>query len=424
MDRKICVIGLGYVGLPLAILLSEKGYTVFGFDTNLEKVNLIRKGISPINDEYLISTLPKVVNNLIVSDKDSIISLADVVVVCVPTPIDENHRPDLGPLISASKSISKNMREGQLISIESTIAPGTCRKIIQPILEESKLLCDKNFYMVHCPERFDLGNKTFSLKDLPRVLGSTSKEGLEKGGEFYSSFLEKPPFLGSSIEVAEASKIIENTFRDINIAFVNELAKSFGVIGIDTFEVIRAASTKPFAFLPHYPGIGVGGHCIGVDPYYLIDAGESVGYSHSFLKLARDINKSMPLYTVEKIAEGLNEVGKSINETKITILGVAYKPNVDDHRESPSLEIIKELKKRGARVLIYDPYLPQFSNTSSLDDALKTDCVVLCTAHDGFKEITPQKLVDSGVKVVVDGRNFFDKESILKAGMIYRGIGK
>lgn len=424
MDKKVCIIGLGYVGLPLAILLASKGYPVLGFDRDKEKVDLIQKGISPIQDKYLKEELPKVIKNIKVSDNESIVSLADIIVICVPTPVDESNHPDLGPLISASEAISTNMKPGQIVSVESTIAPGTCRKVVKPILEKSKLICDKDFYLVHCPERIDPGNKTFFLKDLPRVIGSTSKEGLEKGREFYSSFLEKPLFLVSSIEVAEASKIVENTFRDINIAFVNELAKSFSIMGIDTFEVVRAASTKPFAFLPHYPGIGVGGHCISVDPYYLIDAGESAGFSYSFLKLAREINNSMPLYTVEKVVEGLNEIGKPVKGTKITVLGVAYKANVDDYRESPSLEIIKELKKRGANLIVYDPYIPKLSNTFSLDEALKTDCVILCTAHEEFKSINSKKLSECGVKLVIDGRNCFNSQDIINEGIIYKGIGK
>lgn len=423
--KKVCVVGLGYVGLPLAVLLVTKGYDVLGSDIDERKVALVNKGISPIKDDYLEQELPLVKGNLHASLDERLMRDAEAVVVCVPTPIyEENHQPDLRPLISATESIARNARKGQLISIESTIAPGTCRTVVKPILESKGFVCDTDFFLCHCPERIDPGNRKYQLKDLPRVLGATSKDGLEKARAFYSSFIEAGIHPVSTIDAAEAAKIVENTFRDVNIAFVNELARSFAHLGIDVVEVIRAASTKPFGFLPHYPGAGVGGHCIGVDPYYLIEAGEAAGFSYDFLKLARKINNSMPLYTVERAVEGLNDLGLAIRGTTITVLGLAYKGNVDDMRESPALKVIDELKRRGAVLSVYDPYLPAKSTVASIDKALQASCLVLCTNHDEFVQLDAHRFKDAGVKVVIDGRNCLNKQALVDIGIIYKGIGR
>ncbi len=425
--KKACVIGLGYVGLPVAVRLAQAGYSVIGYDIDKRRVLLTNQGKSHIKDEYLSDELPRVKENVHASTDEHVIKDADFVIVCVPTPIDHRQQPDLAPLIHSSEAIARNMKENQLISIESTIAPGTCRGIVKPILEKNGFHCDKDFYLAHCPERIDPGNKQYKLADLPRVLGATSDGGLEKALAFYESFITAPITKVSTIETAEMIKITENTFRDVNIAFVNELACSIDTMGleIDIMEVIDGAATKPFGFKPHYPGTGVGGHCIAVDPWYLIQKGQDAGYPYHFLRLTREINDRMPLYTVNKVIEGLNDCSKAIKGTKITVLGVAYKKNIDDSRESPSHRVIKELYALGADMIVYDPFIPEKSTVGNLEAALQSECIVVCTDHDQFKlYIDAKKLKEAGVKVVIDGRNCLDKKSILASGIIYKGIGR
>ncbi len=312
--NNVSIIGLGYVGLTLALLASKKGYGVSGVDIDENRVELINYGKSPIEDEYILNNMKYKIN---ATTDFSVTNKSEIIIVCAQTPIEKNNIPNLKLLESALNSISKNLNSGQLVIIESTVAPGTCRDIVKPILEQSGFRIGKDIFLGHCPERIDPGNKKWTIEKIPRVIGALSIKGLKKATIFYESIIDAPIKKLSSIEAAEATKIVENAFRDINIAFVNELAKSFDKLEIDVIEVIEAASTKPFAFMPHYPGSRVGGHCISIDPYYLIEKSKSEGFEHKFLELARSINKSMPEYTIQRIIEGLNEVGRCIKDTKI-----------------------------------------------------------------------------------------------------------
>ncbi len=419
--NNVSIIGLGHVGLTLALLASKKGYEVSGVDIDENKVKLINDGKSPIEDEYILDNIKYKIN---ATTDFSVTNKSEIIIVCVQTPIQKNNTPNLKPLKSALNSISKNLNRGQVVIIESTVAPGTCREIAKPILEQSGFKIGKDIYLVYCPERIDPGNKKWTIEKIPRVICSISNKGLEKATIFYESIIDAPIIKLSSIEAVEATKIVENTFRDINIAFVNELAKSFDILGIDVLEVIEGASTKPFAFIPHYPGCGIGGHCIPIDPYYLIEKVKSKGFEHRFLELARSINKSMPEYTIQRTIEGLNEIGKSVKNTKITILGISYKPNIDDTRGSPAFEIISKLKNMGAELRTYDPFVKKLSTVSSLAEALCSECIVLVTAHDEFKKINIEKLKQNEVKVIIDGRNCLDKNKIRNEGIIYKGIGR
>lgn len=419
--NNVSIIGLGYVGLTLALLASKKGYEVSGIDINENRVKLINSSKSPIKDEYILENIKYKIN---ATTDFSVMNKSEIIIVCVPTPIRKNNIPDLEPLKSALNSISKNLNSGQLVIIESTVAPETCRDIAKPLLEQSGFRIGKDIYLAHCPERIDPGNKKWTIDKIPRVFGALSDEGGEKVLTFYKSIIDAPIKKLSSIEAAEVTKIVENTFRDINIAFVNELAKSFDKLEIDVLEVIEGASTKPFAFMPHYPGCGVGGHCISIDPYYLIEKSKSEGFEHKFLELARSINKSMPEYTIKRIIEGLNEVGRCIKDTKISVLGISYKPNIDDIRESPSIEIISKLKNMGAKLKIYDPYIKELSTVKNLEDAICSECIVLITAHNEFIKMNIKKLKKSGVKVIIDGRNCLNKDKIRNNGIIYKGIGR
>lgn len=406
-EIKVCVVGLGYVGFPLLELLVKKNFNGIGYDIDKKAVdNAIKNGV------------PATIN-----DKEALEGF-DCAIICVPTPVEENHRPNLEFVESAAEIISKYLKKDSLVILESTVAPGTCEEILLPILEKSGLK-QGDFFVAHCPERIDPGNKDWTVENLPRVLGGIDEESSEVAFVFYKNVLDADVVKLSSAKAAEAVKIVENTFRDINIAFVNELAKSFDEIGIDISEVIKGARSKPFGYMPHYPGCGVGGHCIAIDPYYLIEKAEQSGFNHRFLKLAREINNSMPKYTVKKINKGLNMAKIAINGSNIAILGLAYKPNVEDTRESPAFPIIEELKKWGANVTIFDPYRLDLSTVKTLDDALQNmDCIVIITAHEEFKKITPEKIKENGIKVVIDGRNVLDSKNIKKLGIIYEGIGR
>ena len=354
--KTVTIVGLGYVGLPLACLCAEKNYEVYGLDVDKNKISLINKNLSPINDGYLMQKFKNLKNKINATiDAKECIPNSEVVIVCVPTPIDKNNTPDLNALVESTKTISNFIKKNSLLVIESTIYPGTVEEIVLPILKKQELNAEKNeVFVAHCPERIDPGNKKWTIENLPRVVGGITKEASKKAAEFYKSIIEADVVELGSVKAAEATKIIENTFRDVNIAFINEMAKSFDKAGIDILEVIKGASTKPFAFMPHYPGAGVGGHCIPVDPYYLIEKAKQIGFNHEFLSLARKINKSMPDYTVELLENELRKSKKTIKNAKIGIIGLAYKANVDDTRESPAFEIINILKAKGADVFVFD----------------------------------------------------------------------
>lgn len=406
-NRKICIIGLGYVGFPLLELVHKKGLKVYGFDLDKKKVD------EAVNNGYFASVNP-----------DIALVDADCFIICVPTPVDVNHQPDLSFVEQACETISGYLRKKNLVILESTVSPGTTEEIVIPLLEKSRLTVGTDFYVAHCPERIDPGNKKWTVKNIPRVVGGVNQESTDVAYELYSQILDGDIKKLSSLKNAEATKIVENTFRDINIAFVNELAASFDKIGIDVKEVIDAASTKPFGFLSHYPGCGVGGHCIAVDPYYLIERAEKKGFNHRFLKLAREINNSMPQYTVYKVIRGLNCIGKSVKNSNIAVLGLAYKGGVGDTRESPAYPIIKELKKLGADLTIYDPYVLNESTVKNLEEALdKKDCIVIVTDHSEFKKIKPEQ-IECTIKVIIDGRNILQKEKFEELGIIYEGIGR
>ena len=424
---KVTVVGLGYVGLPLACLCAGKGYKVYGLDIDKKKVDLINKNQSPIDDEYIINKLKNIKNKIhATTDANECIPSSDIVIVCVPTPIDRDNAPDLTALMESVSTISKFIKQNVLLVIESTIYPGTIEEIVIPILKKQRFDAYKNdIFVAHCPERIDPGNKKWAIENLPRVIGGITKEATKKSAEFYRSIIEADVLELSSVKAAEATKIMENTFRDVNIAFVNEMAQSFDKAGIDVIEVIKGASTKPFAFMPHYPGAGVGGHCISIDPYYLIEKAKQLGFHHKFLLLAREINNNMPAYTVELLENELKKLKKSIKGAKVGVLGLTYKANVDDVRESPAFEIINILKTKGAEVFIFDQHIKNGSNVKDLDELLqKSDYIVLVTDHNEFKNMDLNKLKKYKILVVIDGRNCLDKEKIKAMGILYHGIGR
>lgn len=426
MEQKktIAVVGLGYVGLPLALLADRKGFRVIGIDVNPEKIRLISEKKSPFVDQRIEAELP---NALLEATGDfSRIAEAEIVIICVPTPVYENHMPNLEPVEAASRGIAKYLKKGQLVILESTVNPGVSETVVLPILEkESGLTAGADFSLAHCPERINPGDPRWHVENIPRVVGALDKDGLERAAAFYRSILASEVRPMGSLKEAEAVKVVENAFRDINIAFVNELAMSFAKLGIDVVNVINGAATKPFAFMPHFPGCGVGGHCIPVDPYYLIEYAKENGFQHEFLSLARKINSGMPDFTVGTLEEGLKEKGKKLQGAAIAVLGVAYKADIDDSRESPSYEIVHLLRERGAEVRVYDPHVPADSTVKTLEDALRdADGAVIATAHKEFKGLTPEVFKQHGVGIIVDGRNCLSKEDFVSSGLVYKGIGR
>lgn len=420
--QTVCIIGLGYVGLPLAVQCALKGYKVFGYENDKEKNALINSGKSPIKEDFLEMNMPDV--KIKATNDPKIIKKSDIVIMCVPTPVNENYFPDLEPVRNATKAIVKNLNPGQLVVIESTINPGVCEEVIEPLFAEAGYSVGKDYELAHCPERINPGDPKWNVTNIPRVVGSFSKKGLRRAVEFYEDVIDAAIMPMKSIREAEAVKIMENSFRDVNIAFVNELAKSFDKLRIDIVDVIKGASTKPFAFMPHWPSRGVGGHCIPVDPYYLIERAKASGFDHEFLKIARKVNNSMPEYTVELLQDALNDVKIALNGTTVGLLGISYKANIADLRESPALKIIKFLEKHKANVLVFDPYAKKHSTVKSLEELLKKSAaLILVTNHKEFLQIDPMLFKKHGIKAIVDGMNVLDKEKIRKHGIMYKGIG-
>lgn len=416
---KIGVIGLGYVGLPLALLSARKGHDVYGIDLSDKKVDLINKGIDPITDHYVASNIAG--TTLKATTDFSLTSDCDFVLICVPTPVKEDYTPDLGPLKGALQACAPYLKDGAVVIVESTVNPGVCDEIVIPLLEElTSRKVNEDFYVVHCPERINPGDPQWSVENIPRVVGGSSEAATLAATEFYHSIITAPIKPMQSLKEAEACKVVENSFRDINIAFVNELAMSFTKLGINIKNVIEGASTKPFAFIPHFPSIGVGGHCIPVDPYYLIEYARDAGFDHKFLSLARSINNSMPQFTFEQLVSGLRDAGIEVEGTKVALLGLSYKPNVADDRESPSHAIRVIMEKAGMDVVSFDPHMVDKSDVATIEEALNgAEAILMATNH---KEFLDYDFLSTSAKVFVDGRNAFEPE-YFRNSMIYRGIG-
>lgn len=419
----VCVIGLGYVGFPLAVLCSAKGYEVFGYDVDAEKLKRVEQKENIVNESYLDKLLSNAKINVFQDAR--LMRIFDIFIICVPTPVNNQYLPDLSYVASAAQSIADSMKPGALVIVESTVNPGACEEIVRPIFEKSGFVAGESVFISHCPERINPGDPKWNIGNIPRIVGSLDKKGLEKTVSFYKSIIDAPILAMRTIKEAEAAKIVENAFRDINIAFANELAMSFDSIGIDVVNVIKGAATKPFSFMPHWPGCGVGGHCIPVDPYYLIHKATEHDFDHTFLKRAREINNGMVGYTIKIIQDALNKIGKPIQNTHIGIMGVSYKADMGDVRMSPAVKIAKFLKHKGALLHIFDPYLPQFSSVNRTSDLLdRSEILVLTTDHKEFKKIPGSEFKERGIQAIVDGRNCLNKEEIEQLGIIYKGIGR
>lgn len=424
--KKVAVIGLGYVGLPLAVRTQERGYEVIGFDIDEPKLAKLRSGENPFSDEYLEKNFSLHPLSLITSDPADL-KEADIHIIAVPTPVDEFKHPDLGPVTGASEMVAKVAKKGALVILESTVNPYVSEEVVKPIFESAGFTIGEDLYISHCPERINPGDPKWNVTNIPRVVGSFDATGLEMSLQFYRSIVDAEIRPMKHIREAEAVKILENSFRNINIAFVNEIARSFDKLGIDVKDVIDGAATKPFAFMAHYPSLGVGGHCIPVDPHYLVERAHESGFNHDFLRLAMRTNDEMPAYAVERLQDALNDQRMALNGTTVGILGLSYKANINDLRESPALEVIEHLKKHSAQVETFDPFIPEHSTVSSLEELLeKSDALVVATNHTAFTEaLTPALLKEHGIKAIVDGKNCLDREAFMaESSFVYRGIGR
>ena len=406
----VAVIGLGYVGLPMACDLSKLGFAVTGIDMDRTRIQAIADGRSYVND-LEDGTLRQALGTkrLFASSSFTHLVAADVIIICVPTPLNKTQDPDLSFIMSATAEVKKHLRPGQLIILESTTYPGTTEEVILPELEEGKLRVGRDFFLCFSPERVDPGNRDFSPRSIPKVVGGVTRVCRELGVRFYSMWVKKVVPV-SSTRVAEMAKLLENTFRIVNIGLINELAIVARTLGIDIWEVIEAASTKPFGFMPFYPGPGVGGHCIGIDPVYLAWKARRHGKEVQFVDLARLINTGMPQYIVDRVVYLLNEqLRRKIHGAKILVLGVTYKKDIADVRESPALEILSQLEELGARITYHDPFIPELKGEKKVWHSKPLTAklirehhlVLFLTDHTRLN----RKLVAENSKLVFDVRN-------------------
>ncbi len=417
------IVGLGYVGLPLAKAIGDVGFKIVGVDVDDAKVKALMSGKSYIRH------LPHDLFDVLIEEKRffpttdfAALSACDAILICVPTPLTKQREPDLTYVINTAKSIVPHLRRGQLIVLESTTYPGTTRDELKPVLEESGLVAGRDFFLAYSPEREDPGNANFTTHTIPKVIGGDGPDALRLTKALYDQFITKTVPV-SSAETAEAVKITENIFRSVNIALVNELKVIYAAMGIDVWEVIDAAATKPFGFMPFYPGPGLGGHCIPIDPFYLTWKAREFEMPTRFIELAGEINTAMPRHVVMELAEQLDtRFAKGLNKARILMLGIAYKKNVDDMRESPALRLIELLEHRGANVDYFDPFIPvipmtrehaPLANRKSVnltaEEIASHDAVLVVTDHDGVD----YALVQAHAKLVMDTRNIMSRSGAL-----------
>jgi UDP-N-acetyl-D-glucosamine dehydrogenase len=404
---RVGIIGLGYVGLPLAVEFAKAGYSVTGIDVSDEKTRSVNAGESYIGD-IQSTTLAGLVNSgrlRATTDFSAVLEL-DTINICVPTPLRKTKDPDMSFIVSACQEIAKHFHPGTLVILESTTYPGTTDEVVLPMLQKSGLEVGKDFFLCFSPERVDPGNPKFQTNNIPKVVGGVTEACTEIGRLFYAQALQTVVPV-SSTQVAEMVKLLENTFRMINIGLANEIAMMCDRIGINVWEVIDAAATKPFGFMPFYPGPGLGGHCIPIDPFYLSWKTKQAGIEARFIELAGYINGQMPHFVVDKVQNALNDAGKPVRGSRIHIMGVAYKRDIDDMRESPALDVLLLLAKRGAKLSYSDPHVPALRldglmlNASAEDGVADADCVVIITDHTAFD----YDALVSRAKLIVDSRN-------------------
>ncbi|MGZ8853881.1 MAG: nucleotide sugar dehydrogenase [Thermoanaerobaculia bacterium] len=418
---RVGVIGLGYVGLPLALLFEEAGFPVLGFDVDAKKTEALNRGESYIRHIGVERVRRAFGSEKVHATTDfERLNECDAIIVCVPTPLGDHREPDLKYIRITAETVGQRLRRGQLVVLESTTYPGTTREELLIRFEKTGLTCGRDFFLAFSPEREDPGNEKFNTKTIPKVVGGIDQQSLSAAVALYASAVDTVVPVASA-EIAESAKLLENIFRAVNIALVNELKVVFDRMGIDVWQVIEAAKTKPFGFMPFYPGPGLGGHCIPLDPFYLSWKAAEYGGWARFIELAGEINASMPRYVVDRTVEAVNQLGKSILGAKVLVLGLSYKPDIDDDRESPSFELIELLQERGAAVAYCDPHVPAArrgrkhdlrlqSVPCTADEFAKYDAVLISTAHRQFREPS----LYERVKLVIDTRNIVPRDMGVK----------
>jgi UDP-N-acetyl-D-glucosamine dehydrogenase len=424
----IGVIGLGYVGLPLLRTAAERGFSALGFDIDKAKVEILNAGGSYLRHISPASIAAVRDSGQLAATADfARLGEADAIILCVPTPLTKQREPDLSFIVSTTESVAPHLRAGQLIVLESTTYPGTTREVMQPILERAGLRSGRDFFLAYSPEREDPGNADFGTANIPKVVGGDGPEALRLATALYDGIVARTVPV-ASLEAAEAVKLTENIFRSVNIALVNELKVVFEAMGIDVWEVIEAAKTKPFGYMPFYPGPGLGGHCIPIDPFYLTWKAREFNIATRFIELAGEVNTAMPQRVVEKTSEALNaRAARALKGARILVIGIAYKKNVDDTRESPALTIIELLEKRGAEVSFHDPFFteipptrehPQFTGRRSVpltaDAAASFDAAIICTDHDPID----YPLLVEHCPLVIDTRNACARRGLSAANVV------
>jgi UDP-N-acetyl-D-glucosamine dehydrogenase len=415
------VIGLGYVGLPLVVEFARNGFAAVGFEVDADKANQINSGESYIGDIDSDTVRELVAGKHLRATIDfDDLQTCDAIIICVPTPLRKTKEPDISYIMAAAEQITQRLRRGQLIILESTTYPGTTDEVLLPMFSATGLKLDEDFLLAFSPERVDPGNPQFQTHNIPKVVGGVTDDSTAAAAYLYSQIV-KDVFAVSSARVAEAAKLLENTFRAVNIGMANEMARLCYALNIDTWEVIRAAATKPFGFMPFYPGPGIGGHCIPLDPHYLSWKARQHGFDSRFISLAEEVNSRMPEHVVQLVADGLNNERKAMNGSRVLLLGVAYKKDIDDVRESPALSIIDRLRAKGVNVRYHDPFVKEISfddahiegsgeplqSVPLTDDELGTsDCVVIVTDHSGIDYVRVCGLAS----LIVDTRNALNGE--------------
>lgn len=396
------VVGLGYVGLPLAVEKAKAGFKTIGFDVQDEKVSLVNEGHNYIGDVVDNDLKDLVANRMLTATTDfSFVKDVDFIAICVPTPLDSHQQPDISYVKSSTEAISKYLTKGTMVVLESTTYPGTTEELIKPILEEgSGLKCGEDFYLGFSPERVDPGNLIYKTKNTPKVVGAIGKDATEVIATMYRAVLEGDVYEVSSPAIAEMEKILENTYRNINIGLVNELTMLCNKLGISMWEVVDAAKTKPYGFQAFYPGPGLGGHCIPLDPYYLSWKAREYGFHTSMIESSMMINDQMPEYCVERASKILNRHAKAMNGAKVLVVGVAYKQDIDDYRESPALRVIEVLKREQANVDFYDPWIAEYKYKGE--------------KHQGIKEISPEIIAEYDLVMITAAHTNVDYDMIQK----------
>jgi len=436
-NATVCVIGLGYVGVPLAVASAQAGFNVLGVDVDASKVDQINRGVCYVEDKYSEDLLPGLVGSGKIKAYTKIseaVPRADITIVCVPTPLNKEGEPDLSFLRSVAKSLAGQMTDYKLIVVESTSYPGTTEEVFRPIVERGGKRAGTDFALVYSPERIDYGNASFGVRSIPKVVGGVDEDSTRLGAAFYTAILQAKVVAVSGPSVAEATKMLENVFRYVNIALVNELAVLHETLGVDFIEAVDAAATKPFGFMAHYPGPGVGGHCIPKDPFYLVYKAKKAGFSLRMVSAAEVLNNGMPRHTVERLMKTLRKMKKSPRKVKVALWGLSYKGGVKDTRRSPSVDLLKIFQRLGVKVVAYDPFVEiikvgsvQYASASSILDSVKgADAVVIATNHAAFRavDLSEVKAKMNPDPVLFDTRNLRTRKESEEAGFTYLATGR